>query len=691
MSFKVDPRKRRTKRMLCTVHSRVRMDGTDPYVRASLPTSDADVECEFMTWKQERQSCLSRLCVCPFFFFRTSGDRHRAARAISQTQKDHFPLSITFVYCHCGLEKRHIIINLPVVITSSSSFSTPTWLLVKLSMNAPREKTSARPTLWLPRYEKVLVLSRVICHIIIYHLLFIILISFSYHLFITILILPIIKALANAVRTSLGPRGMDKLLQLEDGSVLISNDGATILSKMNVLHPAAKMLVELSQAQDVQAGDGTTTVVVLAGALLDSASVLLRKGLHPAAVAQYFLQAAETACECLKKVARPVVADNRDQLLHAVETCLSSKVVSQNTDLLAPIAVDSVLSLLSSGSRTVDLRDIRLVEQVGGTVDDTELIRGLVLTKGSAKSGGPKRMTQAKIALIQYCLSAPKTDMDNQVVVSDYAAMDRILREERKYILEQCKQIKKTGCNVLLIQKSILRDAYNELSLHFLAKMGILVVTDIERSDVDFICRTLHCQPVAHPDQLDASKLGHAELVEDVYMEGGSNTVVQFTGISNAGSTVTVLLRGSNELVLAEASRSLHDAQCVVRCLVQEPALMAGGGAAESQAAMALRQHARTLSGQDAYCLAAFAEALEVIPYTLAENAGQNAIKIVTELRAQQAKGVVGAGIHVKTAQVEDMFAQNVVQPLMVTTSAIRLATETVAMILKIDDLIVVR
>ncbi|GAX15399.1 T-complex protein 1 subunit delta [Fistulifera solaris] len=501
------------------------------------------------------------------------------------------------------------------------------------------------------------------------------------------------KALANAVRTSLGPRGMDKLMQLEDGSVLISNDGATILSKMNVLHPAAKMLVELSQAQDVQAGDGTTTVVVLAGALLDSASILLRKGLHPSAVAQYFLQAAETACDSLKQVARPVVADNREQLLHAVETCLSSKVVSQNTDLLAPIAVDSVLALLSSNksNRTIDLRDIRLVEQVGGTVDDTELIHGLVLTKGSAKSGGPKSMKQAKIALLQYCLSAPKTDMDNQVVVSDYAAMDRILREERKYLLEQCKRIKKTGCNVLLIQKSILRDAYNELSLHFLAKMGILVVTDIERSDVDFICRTLNCQPIAHPDQLDASKLGHAELVEDVYMEGGNNTVVQFTGISNAGSTVTVLLRGSNELVLAEASRSLHDAQCVVRCLVQEPALMAGGGAAESRAAMALRQHARTRSGQDAYCWTAFADALEVIPYTLAENAGQNAIETVTELRAQQAKGVVGAGIHVKTAQVEDMFAQNVVQPLMVTTSAIRLATETVAMILKIDDLIVVR
>ena len=503
------------------------------------------------------------------------------------------------------------------------------------------------------------------------------------------------QAVANAIRTSLGPRGMDKLLQLSPTEVVISNDGATILSKMKVLHPAAKMLVELSQSQDIQAGDGTTTVVVLAGALLDACATLLQKGLHPMQIAGSFLKAADRACEVLQDIAKPVQLNDREALLSAVETCLSSKVVAQNSDLLAPMAVDSVLGLLSpeqlqgDASPKVDLSDIRLVEQVGGTVDDTELVSaGLVLQKGSAKAaGGPSRMLQAKIALIQYCLSAPKTDIDNNVVVSDYAAMDRILRQERKYILQQCKAIKKTGCNVLLIQKSILRDAYNELSLHFLAKMNILVVTDIERSDVEFICRTTGCQPIAHPDQLTAEKLGTAESVADIWMEGGGNKVVKFTGVANPGRTVTVLLRGSNELVLAEAARSLHDAQCVVRGLVHQRALIAGGGAPETYAAMRLREYA----GKDAYCMSAFAEALEVIPYTLAENAGMKPIHVVTELRAKHAAGVTAAGINVKKSVVSDMYELNVVQPLLVSTSAIRLATETVAMILKIDDLIVVQ
>jgi len=501
------------------------------------------------------------------------------------------------------------------------------------------------------------------------------------------------KAIANAVRTSLGPRGMDKLLQLENGEILISNDGATILSKMKVMHPAAKMLVELSKSQDIEAGDGTTTVVVLAGALLNACSALLSKGIHPTAIANSFLSAADKACEILEDMSKPVDLADRDSLLNSVETCLSSKVVAQNSDLLSPIAVDSVLGVLEDAekSTSVDLRDIRLVTQVGGTVDDTELVKGLVLTKGSTKTaGGPSSMNNAKIALIQYCLSAPKTDMDNNVVVSDYAAMDRILREERKYILTQCKSIKKSGANVVLIQKSILRDAYNELSLHFLAKMGILVVTDIDRGDIEFICRTLGCQPVAHPDQMSADKLGFAERVSDVLMEGGSTKVVKFTGVQNPGKTMTVLLRGSNEFVLGESERSLHDAQCVVRSLVKKRALIAGGGAAETQASLKLQEYSQELTGMDAYCFRAFADALEVIPYTLAENAGMKPIVVVTELRKQHAEGIKGAGINVKKGAVTNMYDINVVQPLLVSTSAIQLATETVCMIMKVDDLVVV-
>mmetsp|Transcript_7912 Transcript_7912/g.19094 ORF Transcript_7912/g.19094 Transcript_7912/m.19094 type:complete len:530 (-) Transcript_7912:31-1620(-) len=501
------------------------------------------------------------------------------------------------------------------------------------------------------------------------------------------------KAIANAVRTSLGPRGMDKLLQLENGEILISNDGATILKNMKVLHPAAKMLVDLSQSQDIEAGDGTTTVVVLAGALLNACSSLLAKGIHPTAIANSFLNAADKACEILEGISKPVELGDRESLLASVDTCLSSKVVGQNSEVLSPIAVDSVLGVLEDveKSRSVDLKDIRLVQQVGGTVDDTELVEGLVLTKGSSKTGGgPSSMNNAKIALIQYCLSAPKTDMDNNVVVSDYAAMDRILREERKYILQQCKAIKKSGANVLLIQKSILRDAYNELSLHFLAKMGILVVTDIDRADIEFICRTLGCTPVAHPEQMKADTLGNAEMVADVFMEGGSNKVVKFTGVKSAGNTMTVLMRGSNEFVLGEAERSLHDAQCVVRSLVKKRYLIAGGGAAETEASLKLMEYSNELTGMDAYCFQAFADALEVIPYTLAENAGMKPIEVVTELRKKHAEGVAGAGINVKKGRVTDMYELNVVQPLLVSTSAIQLATETVCMLMKVDDLVVV-
>lgn len=483
---------------------------------------------------------------------------------------------------------------------------------------------------------------------------------------------------------------MDKLMQLENGEVLISNDGATILSKMKVLHPAAKMLVELATSQDTEAGDGTTSVVVLAGALLEACSSLLAKGIHPTMIASSFLKACDHVRSTLQNISKPVNLTDRNALLNAVTTCLSSKVVAQDSDLLAPIAVDSVLGILPSPDATnVDLRDVRMVQQMGGTVDDTELVQGLVLHKGSTKTGGgPSQMPHAKIALLQYCLSAPKTDLDNNVVVSDYAAMDRILREERKYLLQQCKLIKKSGANVVLIQKSILRDAYNELSLHFLAKMKIMVVTDIERSDVDFICRTLGCTPIAHPDQLSEHKLGHAEHVGDVSLDG--SVVTKFTGVKNPGKTMTVLLRGSNDLVLAEASRSLHDAQCVVRSLVKERALIAGGGAAETQAAQELRNAALSLKGMDSFCWNAFADALEVIPYTLAENAGMKPIEVVTELRKQHAEGIAGAGINVKKGMVSDMYELNVVQPLLVSTSAIQLATECVSMILKVDDLIVV-
>jgi T-complex protein 1 subunit delta len=403
---------------------------------------------------------------------------------------------------------------------------------------------------------------------------------------------------------------MDKMIQKGEGEVLITNDGATILSQLQVFHPTAQMLVQLSKSQDIEAGDGTTGICVIAGALLQACSELLSKGIHPTMIAEAFKQAAAKAEEVLISIAKPVDLLDRESVLDALNTCLASKVVHNNADVLAPIAVDAVLGVIDPQTATnVDLQDVRIVKQVGGTMDDTELVRGLVLERGAKHTaGGPSKIENAKIALIQFCLSAPKTDMENNVVVSDYAAMDRILREERKYILNMCKKIKKSGCNVLLIQKSILRDGFNDLSLHFLAKLDIMVVTDVERTDVDFIARTLNLQPIAHVDSFSPEKLGQAALAEEITIAGSTSKVVKVTGIVKMGRTITILMRGSNRLVLDEADRSIHDALCVVRSLVKKRYMIAGGGSPEAECAMRLTMWSKTLTGVKSYCVRAFAE-----------------------------------------------------------------------------------
>ncbi|XP_019745229.1 T-complex protein 1 subunit delta [Hippocampus comes] len=495
------------------------------------------------------------------------------------------------------------------------------------------------------------------------------------------------KAVADAIRTSLGPKGMDKMIQDEKGDVTITNDGATILKQMQVLHPAAKMLVELSKAQDIEAGDGTTSVVVIAGALLDACSKLLQKGIHPTIISESFQKAADKGAQVLTAMSRPVQLSDRETLLNSAATSLCSKVVSQYSSLLAPMSVDAVMRVIDPAAATgVDLQDIKVIKKLGGTIDDCELVDGLVLTQKVA-SAGVSRVEKAKIGLIQFCLSAPKTDMDNQIVVSDYAQMDRVLREERAYILNMVKQIKKAGCNVLLIQKSILRDALSDLALHFLNKMKIMVVKDIEREDIEFICKTIGTKPVAHIDHFVPEMLGAAETAEEVHLDG-SGKLIKITGCANPGKTVSIVVRGSNKLVIEEAERSIHDALCVIRCLVKKRALIAGGGAPEIELAVRLAEYSRALAGMEAYCVRAYADALEVIPSTLAENAGLNPICTVTELRNRHAQGEKMAGINVRKGGISNILEELVVQPLLVSISALTLATETVRSILKIDDVV---
>uniref|UniRef100_UPI00358FDC10 T-complex protein 1 subunit delta-like n=1 Tax=Myxine glutinosa TaxID=7769 RepID=UPI00358FDC10 len=494
------------------------------------------------------------------------------------------------------------------------------------------------------------------------------------------------KAVADAVRTSLGPKGMDKMIEDDKGDVTITNDGATILKMIKVMHPAAKMLVELSKAQDIEAGDGTTSVVVIAGALLDACSKLLQKGIHPTIISESFQKAADKGVEVLEGMSQPMELSDRQTLLNSASTALNSKVVSQYASLLAPLSVDAVMKVIDPMTATsVDLRDIRVINKLGGTVDDCELVDGLVLTQKIANAG-IHRVEKAKIGLIQFCLSAPKTDMENQVVVSDYTQMDRVLREERTYILNLVKQIKKSGCNVLLVQKSILRDALSDLALHFLNKMKILVVKDIERDEIEFVSKTIGAKPIASVDHFIPEMLGSAELVEQVNL--GTGKVVKFTGCTIVGKTASIIIRGSNKLVLEEAERSMHDALCVIRCLVKKRALIAGGGAPEIELAVRLSEYARTLGGMEAYCVRAYAEALEIIPSTLAENAGLNPIVIVTELRNRHAQGEKTAGINVRKGGISNILEELVVQPLLVSMSALCFATETVRSILKIDDVL---
>jgi T-complex protein 1 subunit delta len=457
-------------------------------------------------------------------------------------------------------------------------------------------------------------------------------------------------AVADVVRTSLGPRGMDKMIEDSQGEVLITNDGATILKKMQVVHPTGRMLVEMSKAQDIEAGDGTTTVAVLAGALLIACQQLLGKGIHPSSISDGFQLAMTKALEELGNIAIPIELTDKEKLIQNARTSLASKVVAQNADLLARIAVEAVMRIMDpSKPGSIDLRDIRVVKKLGGTMEDSELVSGLLLgnNKASHTANGPTRVEKAKIALIQFCLSPPKTDMDHSVVVSNDVAMDRVIAQEKKYILKLVKRIAENDCNVLFIQKSILRDAVTDLALHFLAKKKIMVVKDIEREDVEFICKTLGTVPIAHIDQFTPDKLGVAEVCEEVHL-GGPNKMIRVTGSKVQSRTLSVLLRSSNQLVLDETERSLHDALCVVRSLAKRPSIVAGGSAVEMELSFRLTKYSDTLQGIQGYIVKAYAQALELIPYTLAENAGLSPINVVTELKNRHAKGEIYLGLDIK-------------------------------------------
>lgn len=498
------------------------------------------------------------------------------------------------------------------------------------------------------------------------------------------------KSISMIMRTSLGPKGMDKLLETGRKEVLITNDGATILKNLSVMHPTANLLIQTSKAQDVEAGDGTTSVVILAGSFLDKAEKLIEKGLHPTTISEGYALALKKSIEVVNKVAQKINIEDEEYLVQSVKTALASKILAQNSSEVAPLAIQAIKRIVDIKTATnVDLNDIKVVKKLGGTMDDVQLIDGLCFpdNRPSSAAGGPTKIANPKIAVLQFCLSSPKTDIENNIAINDYAQIDRVLKEERKYILELVKKISASGANVLLIQKSVLRDAINDLALHFLAKKKIMVVRDVERTDVEFICKTLNCVPIAHIDNLKPEKLGHAAMAEDIDLTDGSK-IFKIT-VANA-PTATILVRGTSHLVCDEVERSIHDALCVLRCLIKNKGVIGGGGAIEIEMWRQLEEYAQSLDkGALSQVVKAYSEALEVIPLTLAENCGISPIKVITELRNKHRKGLTFAGLKARTGQIVDDTLQNkIMQPALVTISALTLATEVTRMILKIDDIL---
>ncbi|MEM1716750.1 MAG: thermosome subunit beta [Candidatus Bathyarchaeia archaeon] len=490
------------------------------------------------------------------------------------------------------------------------------------------------------------------------------------------------KVIAETVKTSLGPRGMDKMLVDSLGDITITNDGKTILDEIEVEHPAAKMMVEVAKAQDKEVGDGTTSVVVLAGELLTKAEELLNKNIHPTVVIDGYRKAAEKALEVLDNMAIQVDPLDKSMLKKIAMTAMASKLVSESKDYLAEIAVDAILHVAQKVGEKykVDLDDILVQKKPGESIADTKLIKGIVLDKEVVHPGMPKRIEKAKIALLDCPLEIEKTEFDAKINIETPEQMEAFLREEENMLRDMVEKIAKVGANVVICQKGI-----DDMAQHFLARKGILAVRRAKKSDMEKLAKATGGRIVTNLDDLKPEDLGYAELVEERKI--GEDKMVFIEGCKNPRS-VAILIRGGSERIVDEAERSIHDALCVVRDVVQEPKILAGGGAPEIEVARAIRDFANSLSGREQLAAQAFADAVEIIPTALAENAGLDPIDIISELRAMHDKGEKWAGVDIFSGKARNMAELDVYEPLVVKKQVIKSAVEAATMILKIDDVI---
>ena len=490
------------------------------------------------------------------------------------------------------------------------------------------------------------------------------------------------RVIAEAIRTALGPKGMDKMLVDSFGDVTITNDGATILKEVDVQHPAAKMMVEVAKAQDDEVGDGTTTAVVIAGELLKKAEELLDQNIHPTIIVEGYRKATEQAIKILDEISQETSIDDEEMLKKAAMTAMHSKVVSGSRDYLANLVVNAVKSIAEKvdGQWKADIDDVKVEKKQGGSIEDTKLINGIVLDKEVVHPGMPRRVTTAKIALIDAPLEIEKTEFDAKIHINSPEQMKAFLDEEQRMLREMVEKIKEVGANVVLCQKGI-----DDVAQHFLAKAGILAVRRVKKSDMEKLAKATGGKIVTSIEDLTPQHLGEAELVEE--RKVADDKMVFVEGCKNP-KAVSILIRGGTEHIVDEAERALHDALCVVRNIVHEPKVVPGGGAPEIEIARRLREYAETLSGREQLAVKAFADAIEVVPRTLAENAGLDPIDILVELRAKHEKGEWWAGINLVSGKVDDMRKLDVWEPASVKKQAIKSASEAAQMILRIDDVI---
>ena len=493
------------------------------------------------------------------------------------------------------------------------------------------------------------------------------------------------RTISDAVRSSLGPRGMDKMLVDSMGDVVITNDGVTILKEIDVQHPAAKMLGEVAKTQDQEVGDGTTTSVILAGELLKKAVDMVDANVHPTIIASGYRLANAEAQKILIDISKKVSYDDDKLLKQIAEVSMNSKQVNASKDFFSDLVVDAVKTIAekTKDGYTVDLNNIQTVKKTGSSMDETELVKGLIIDKEPVHSAMPKSIKNPKIALIDAAFEVKKTEIDAKIQITDPSKLNDFLLEEENMLRRMVEKVKEVGANVVFCQKGI-----DDLAQHFLAKEGIYAARRVKKSDMEKLAASTGANIINKISELDKSDLGAAGLVE--VKKVGDNDMTYVSDLKDAKS-VTILIRGGTKHVVDEIERSLIDAWSVVKVAIEDGMMVTGGGSTAVEIAMQLRSYAQSVGGREQIAIDAFASAMESIPTTLAENAGLDPIDILIEMRKQHKAGNKYAGLNPFSGKVEDMFALNVIEPYRIGKQAINSATDAAVMILRIDDVIASR